>query len=85
MSEAETLPTRRDEAWRYSDTDTAAKLWPVEVERIEVQRTGIVAPNDTKVGHIEMVIPFTMQAEFGIVEGPGYHHTCQLIVVAWFN
>lgn len=36
MSEAETLPTRRDEAWRYSDTDTAAKLWPVEAERIEV-------------------------------------------------
>jgi Fe-S cluster assembly protein SufD len=23
-----TLPTRRDEAWRYSDIDAVAALWP---------------------------------------------------------
>lgn len=36
MPEAATLPTRRQEEWRYSDTDTAAKLWPVETESVEV-------------------------------------------------
>ncbi len=31
-----TLPTRRDEAYRYSDTDALARVWPVAVEAIEV-------------------------------------------------
>ena len=29
MSAALPLPTRRDEAWRYSDLDAVARLWPV--------------------------------------------------------
>ena len=30
------LPTRRDEAWRYSDLDAVASVWPIAVERITV-------------------------------------------------
>jgi Fe-S cluster assembly protein SufD len=30
VPEALALPTRRDEAWRYSDIDAVATLWPVE-------------------------------------------------------
>ncbi len=29
MTTATALPTRRDEAWRYSDHDAVARLWPV--------------------------------------------------------
>lgn len=29
MTSATTLPTRKDEAWRYSDHDAVARLWPV--------------------------------------------------------
>ena len=35
------LPTRRDEAWRYSDLDAVAKLWPLpEAEHIVVPAGG---------------------------------------------
>jgi len=30
MSEALVLPTRRDEAWRYSDLDAVARVWPAD-------------------------------------------------------
>ena len=31
------LPTRRDEAWRYSDLEAVASVWPIPApERIEV-------------------------------------------------
>ena len=33
MSAATALPTRRDEAWRYSDLDALAALWPVAAPR----------------------------------------------------
>lgn len=36
MTDALTLPTRRDEAFRYSDIDALASVWPVAVERITV-------------------------------------------------
>lgn len=34
------LPTKRDESWRYSDLDAAAKVWPVAT------RTHVVAPGE---------------------------------------
>jgi Fe-S cluster assembly protein SufD len=37
------LPTRRDEAWRYSDLEAAAAVWPVAT------RTHVVAPGETLV------------------------------------
>ncbi len=30
MNPAATLPTRKDEAWRYSDLDAAARAWPAD-------------------------------------------------------
>ncbi|MBX9885600.1 MAG: SufD family Fe-S cluster assembly protein [Novosphingobium sp.] len=37
MSLVLALPTRRDEAWRYSDLDAVASVWPIAApERIEV-------------------------------------------------
>ncbi|OJY65968.1 MAG: Fe-S cluster assembly protein SufD [Sphingobium sp. 66-54] len=30
MNKALALPTRRDEAWRYSDLDAVARVWPVD-------------------------------------------------------
>jgi Fe-S cluster assembly protein SufD len=37
MTDVATLPTRRDEAWRYSDVDAVARIWPIAApERITV-------------------------------------------------
>jgi Fe-S cluster assembly protein SufD len=37
VSNVATLPTRKDEAWRYSDIDAAARIWPVAApEKIAV-------------------------------------------------
>ncbi|MDZ3833474.1 MAG: SufD family Fe-S cluster assembly protein [Sphingopyxis sp.] len=35
------VPTRRDEAWRYSDIDAVADLWPIKTERF------VVSENET--------------------------------------
>jgi Fe-S cluster assembly protein SufD len=35
------LPTRRDETWRYSDLDAVARIWPVKTQR------HVVAPGET--------------------------------------
>ncbi|MCW2336633.1 Fe-S cluster assembly protein SufD [Sphingobium sp. B2D3A] len=43
MMASATLPTRRNEAWRYSDLDAAAQVWPVGApERI------VVAPGEVR-------------------------------------
>ena len=36
MAEVETLPTRKEEAFRYSDLDALARVWPVAREEIRV-------------------------------------------------
>lgn len=36
MNDTLTLPTRKDEDWRYSDTEALAGLWPVAEEAIRV-------------------------------------------------
>ena len=38
---APSLPTRRDETWRYSDLEAVARVWPVETH------THVVAPGET--------------------------------------
>ena len=39
---AVSLPTRRDEAWRYADMDALGRLWPLSaVERIDVPAGGV--------------------------------------------
>lgn len=41
-----TLPTKRDEAWRYADLDAVARLWPLPApERIRVAEGGSFARN----------------------------------------
>lgn len=42
MTRASTMPTRHDEAFRYSDLDALAPLWPVAVERI------VLAPGERR-------------------------------------
>lgn len=34
MAEALTLPTRRDEAWRYSDLEAVATVWPLPAQEL---------------------------------------------------
>ncbi len=41
------LPTRKDEAWRYSDLDAVARLWPVPAP-VEI----VVAAGDTAARHL---------------------------------
>ncbi len=40
MIDALTLPSRRDEAFRYTDTEALARVWPVAVETIVVPANG---------------------------------------------
>lgn len=42
-----TLPTRKDEAWRYSDLEAVARLWPVP-PAIEI----VVAPSESATRHL---------------------------------
>jgi Fe-S cluster assembly protein SufD len=43
MSRLAALPTRRDEAWRYSDLDAVARVWPVdEPDRL------VIAPGEAR-------------------------------------
>jgi len=41
------LPTRKDEAWRYSDLDAVARLWPVPAP-VEI----VVAPGESAARHL---------------------------------
>ena len=47
-----TLPTRRDEAWRYADMDSVAALWPIDpaeeisLEANEVRTAALFADDD---------------------------------------
>lgn len=58
------LPTRRDEAFRYSDVEALAGVWPVAVERIVVpagatatrEIVNLAAKGETVVHNVEIVI-----------------------------
>jgi len=63
----------------------AGKLAVPEIKGVKVQRAGIVTPDHAEVGHIEVIIPFTVQPEFRIVKGPRYYQACQFVVIEWFN
>ena len=50
------LPTRRDEAWRYSDLEAVASVWPIATpERIEVAAGGEIARVVVQDGASEVV------------------------------
>lgn len=74
-----TLPTRKEEAWRYSDVEAAARLWPVATRFHEVPPGGTLvqeivldADNDAIEDH-EVAIGPGARAEFRVlVAGSGF-------------
>lgn len=54
------LPTRKDEAWRYSDHAAVARHWPVAVEAIVVpageSRADIIRATDEGIRHLAITI-----------------------------
>ncbi|WP_164156417.1 SufD family Fe-S cluster assembly protein [Sandarakinorhabdus rubra] len=54
------LPTRRDEAWRYSDLKAVARHWPVVVEPVVVpageHRTDIIRASEDGIRHLAISI-----------------------------
>ena len=64
MSEALAMPTMRDEAFRYSDTEALARVWPVAEETIRVAKDSnhsleiinTVADDDVFVRHINLTL-----------------------------
>jgi Fe-S cluster assembly protein SufD len=73
------LPTRKEEAWRYSDVEAAARLWPVatRVHQVPpgetlVQEIVLDADNDAIEDH-EVAIGAGARAEFRVlVAGSGF-------------
>ncbi len=69
-----TLPTRRDEAWRYADLDALARVWPLP-ERREIvvadgdaiAQTVIVDSGDATVADWRIVLGAGARAEFQVV------------------
>jgi len=67
------LPTRKDEAWRYSDVDAAARVWPVgEPERFVVgagERTNRAILQDASSGDVairDLVVEIGAGGSFGL-------------------
>ena len=54
------LPTRKDEAWRYSDLAAVARHWPVPVETVDVpageSHSAIIRADDEGIRHIAITI-----------------------------
>jgi Fe-S cluster assembly protein SufD len=73
------LPTRRDEAFRYSDTEALSRIWPVASERVvvaagETQRFEIVNladAEDVVVRNLEIVLEAGARAELHILNAGG--------------
>lgn len=64
------LPTRRDEAWRYSDLDAVARVWPIAVETIHVaagERGALtILPGDTEATARHLAIALDAGAKFDV-------------------
>lgn len=52
----DTVPTRRDEAFRYSDTEALARIWPVASERIVVPAEETLAGEIVNVADADDVV-----------------------------
>ena len=74
-----TLPTRRDEAFRYSDVEALASVWPVAVERIvvsageTVEREIINAADadDVVVRNVEITLEAGAKADIRVLNAGG--------------
>ena len=73
------LPTRRDEAWRYSDLAAVARVWPVAPEAITVAAgqtaTHMVvqdaAPGSATIRHFEVTVEAAASLAFHIINAGG--------------
>lgn len=73
------LPTRRDEAFRYSDVDALARVWPVASERIVVtadetlshEIVNVADAEDVVVRNLEIVIEAGAKAEIRVLNAGG--------------
>ncbi len=73
------LPTRRDEAFRYSDVDALARVWPVAAERIVVasgdtlnhEIVNVADPEDVVVRNLEIVLEEGAKANIRVLNAGG--------------
>ena len=73
------LPTRKDEAWRYSDIDALAHVWPVAVETILVpaveslahQIINIADETDVFVHNLSIIVEANGQCELHVLNAGG--------------
>lgn len=74
-----TLPTRRDEAFRYSDTEALAGVWPVAVERFVVaagetlthEIVNVADAQDVVVRNLEIVLEAGAKANIRVLNAGG--------------
>jgi Fe-S cluster assembly protein SufD len=73
------LPTRRDEAFRYSDTDALASVWPVASERIVVaagetlsrEIVNVAEPDDVVARNLEIILEPGAKAAIRVLNAGG--------------
>lgn len=73
------LPTRRDEAFRYSDVDALAKVWPVASERIVVaagetlsrEIVNVADAEDVVVRNLEIILEAGAKADIRVLNAGG--------------
>jgi Fe-S cluster assembly protein SufD len=74
-----TLPTRRDEAYRYSDVDALATVWPVASERIVVaagetlsrEIVNVAEADDVVVRNLEIILEPGAKAAIHVLNAGG--------------
>ena len=74
-----TLPTRRDEAFRYSDVEALASVWPVAVERIVVSAgetvereiINVADADDVVVRNVEITLEAGAKADIRVLNAGG--------------
>ncbi len=79
MTDVITLPTRRDEAFRYTDTEALSRAWPIAAERIIVPAGKPFAHNiiniadtgDVFARHLEVVLEPNAQAAIRVLSTGG--------------
>ena len=73
------LPTRRDEAFRYSDTEALSGVWPVAAERFVVaagdtlahEIVNVADPQDVVVRNLEVVLEEGAKADVRVLNAGG--------------
>jgi Fe-S cluster assembly protein SufD len=79
------LPTRRDEAWRYSDMEALARLWPLPApESIIVPAGGdfarAIVQDDDAIRQIEMIVGKNAKAALHVLNIGGAYGRIELAI-----